>query len=647
VHCGTLALAIAVLLKAPDGTPLNATYYAAAGPGPGVILFHQSNRTRASWDDIAQKLAAAGIHTLTLDARAHDKVDVAFDYLTAQKDVDRHVIGAGGAGWLGVNFAVETARRHPADVKSIAMLSGETLRPQLQFLHDASSLPELYVFSDDDEYPPTEEAMQLLYATASTPYKKLVHFSKAEEAPWIWYETDSGKPPAHGGHGTDLFASHPELSDIVVQWFVTTLIKTPGHAPADPIAAAPILSDVEFGGGVARAAQQLADARKRDPEAQLWPEISMSIVGQDFMREGDLKSAIEILKLNLDAYRDSADAHETLAEAYLKDGQKELATKHAELALFILDSHSLPGSSWSDTLERNAEVRKGAQDVIDGAGAAPVVQHQTSIFRDCPVCPEMVVVRGGNFIMGSPAAEKSWAVSHGATIGSVSDEAPQHVVSLTSFAIAKYDVTRDEYAAFVRETGHPDGDGCGSNGFHWTKDPNRNWRNPGIAQKGRDPVVCVSWQDAQAYVQWLNHKTGGSYRLPSESEWEYAARAGAATPFWWGDDDAGADAHAWYKSNSGGKTHPVGQKPPNRFGLYDMAGNVWQWTEDCYASTYAGAPADGSANETPSDCMRVDRGGSWDFKAWLLRSATRERNPADYRDAVMGFRVAKTLHDVR
>jgi len=259
----------------------------------------------------------------------------------------------------------------------------------------------------------------------------------------------------------------------------------------------------------------------------------------------------------------------------------------------------------------------------------------------------MVVVPGGNFIMGSPAAEKSWAVSHGATIGSVSDEAPQHVVSLPSFAIGKYDVTRDEYAAFVRETGRPAGDGCGSNGFHWTKDPNRNWRNPVIAQKGRDPVVCVSWHDAQAYVQWLNHKTGGSYRLPSESEWEYASRAGAATPFWWGDDDAGADAHAWYKSNSGGKTHPVGQKPPNRFGLYDMAGNVWQWTEDCYAPTYAGVAADGSANETPSDCMRVDRGGSWDFKAWLLRSATRERNPADYRDAVMGFRVAKTLHDVR
>jgi formylglycine-generating enzyme required for sulfatase activity len=240
--------------------------------------------------------------------------------------------------------------------------------------------------------------------------------------------------------------------------------------------------------------------------------------------------------------------------------------------------------------------------------------------------------------------------------------------------MGKYDVTRGEYAAFAREMGYPAGDGCGGGRaiFKWEKDPKLTWENPGYAQTDRDPVVCVSWQDACAYIAWLNRKAhrggaapeNGPYRLPSEAEWEYAARAGTTTKFYWGDDDASALAHAWFNANSGcenvsglfcdhGQTHRVGAKPPNAFGLYDMAGNVWQWTEDCYDNSYAPAPADGRANEAPSsdpkakdgqgNCLRVDRGSSWMFPAWLLRPATRERNPADYRDAIMGFRVARTL----
>ena len=162
-------------------------------------------------------------------------------------------------------------------------------------------------------------------------------------------------------------------------------------------------------------------------------------------------------------------------------------------------------------------------------------------------------------------------------------------------------------------------------------------------------MTCVSWEDARAYIAWLNGKVSGAkpeagpYRLPSEAEWEYAARAGTTTPFWWGDNGDGAAAHAWYKDNSDGKTHAVGLKPANPFGLYDMVGNVWQWTEDCYADNYAKAPINGSAAESPYGCMRVDRGSCWLYPTWLLRSANRERNPADFRDVVMGFRVAKTL----
>jgi formylglycine-generating enzyme required for sulfatase activity/pimeloyl-ACP methyl ester carboxylesterase len=280
--------------------------------------------------------------------------------------------------------------------------------------------------------------------------------------------------------------------------------------------------------------------------------------------------------------------------------------------------------------------------------------------RDCPECPEMVVVPAGHFLMGSSAAEKTWAAHHGVTMAAVADEAPQHEVSVASFAIGRYDVTRSEYAAFVRETRYPVGDGCGRDSFKWEEQSELTWEHPGFAQTDRDPVVCVSWRDAMAYIAWLNGKPrrspsgsgDGPYRLPSESEWEYAARAGTSTRFWWGDDANATSQHAWYKGNSHGQTHRVGLKPPNAFGLYDIVGNVWQWTEDCYATTYSGAPTGGRAAERgvrdprpggTHECMRVDRGASWFFEPWALRSATRERNPADFRDAYMGFRVARTL----
>ena len=272
-----------------------------------------------------------------------------------------------------------------------------------------------------------------------------------------------------------------------------------------------------------------------------------------------------------------------------------------------------------------------------------------SVFRECPDCPEMVVIPAGRFTMGSTDAERAWAVSQRATPGSVADEAPQHEVTLKSFALGKYDVTRAEYTTFVKDTGYSVGNGCYEPGNPDTaKLVDASWQTPGFSQTDRDPVVCVSWRDAKAYIAWLNKKVSGKvdgpYRLPSESEWEYAARGGTLTKFWWGDDASATADHAWFKDNAGGVTHPVGLKPANPFGLEDIVGNVSQWTEDCYAESYAGAPTDGSAAQGKDDCLRSDRGGSlWHFATWLLRSATRERTPADYRGRVMGFRVARTL----
>jgi formylglycine-generating enzyme required for sulfatase activity len=408
--------------------------------------------------------------------------------------------------------------------------------------------------------------------------------------------------------------------------------------------------------------------------------VSGSKIGPDF-GEGDnpsrnsFKTKADVVKFVQEAVADGAQVIQQQGDAGLDKTSKFFGNRLAHNSTI-----------WTFGIEHSGEhygqlvVYYRANNLVPPDSRRNQAQQATSVrmpgtvFRDCPECPEMVVIPAGAFTMGSSAEEKSWVASHGGTLGSVADEAPQHKVSVPSFALGKFDVTRGEYAAFARETGYPAGDGCGRGRtiFKYEKDPKVTWENPGNTQTDRDPVVCVSWQDAIAYVAWLNgkvrQKSAGSgerpYQLPSEAEWEYAARAGTTTKFYWGDDDAAAPAHAWFNANSGcdkveglvcdhGRTHPVGAKPPNEFGLYDMAGNVWQWTEDCYDNSYSGIPADGRANDTASsdpkakdgqgNCMRVDRGGSWMFPAWLLRPATRERNPFDYRNDIMGFRVARTL----
>lgn len=251
------------------------------------------------------------------------------------------------------------------------------------------------------------------------------------------------------------------------------------------------------------------------------------------------------------------------------------------------------------------------------AVAPPVVEvapaEAGSRFRDCDVCPEMVVVAAGSFTMGSSESET----------GHQPDESPQRKVTLAApFAVGRFEVTFDEWDACLADGGcdehRPDDQ-------HWGR--------------GRRPVVDVSWDAANAYTEWLSRKTGRPYRLLSEAEWEYAARAGATTPYSFGA------AIARDQANFGGeKTTEVGAYPASAFGLSDMHGNVWEWVEDCYAGSYRDAPTDGTA-VAPAGCdWRVVRGGAWNTTTpENMRSAFRLRRVADSARENVGFRVARAL----
>ena len=246
--------------------------------------------------------------------------------------------------------------------------------------------------------------------------------------------------------------------------------------------------------------------------------------------------------------------------------------------------------------------------------------NQGEVFRDCTDCPEMVVVPEGSYLMGSPADEpERW-----------DDEGPRHPVTIARrFAVGRFEVTFAQWDA-CRRAG-----GCS--------------RSPGDEGWGRAnrPVINVSWKDAREYVGWLSEKTGVQYRLLTEAEWEYAARAGTHTRYHWGDGPGHGRANCGRCGGrwGGTKTAPPGSFPPNGFGLFDMLGNVWEWVEDCGHPSYSGAPSDGSAWLQPGDCrLRMLRGGSWEDAAGRVRSAIRYWEFAETRSNVIGFRVARTLH---
>ncbi len=275
-----------------------------------------------------------------------------------------------------------------------------------------------------------------------------------------------------------------------------------------------------------------------------------------------------------------------------------------------------------------------------------------SILRDCSDCPEMVVVPPGQFVMG---------VNPGAP-GYDPDEGPARPVRINAaFAVGKFEVTRAQFSAFLRDSGYlvrPGG--CNTiRGGRFRLDPKANWQSPGFSQTEGDPVVCINWNDAKAYIGWLARKTGKSYRLLSESEWEYAARAGTSSPQYWAEGASAACRYASVADISvagavpGLKgfsctdgytfTAPAGRFLPNAFGLHDMLGNVWEWVEDCWGDGYKGVPADGSSATGGVCTEHVFRGGSWNSKPSDLRAGNRDRESTEDRHDNLGFRVARSL----
>jgi dienelactone hydrolase len=347
-------------LVATDGTKLKGTFFPAGKAGPGVLLLHQCNLQRKGWDGLAAQLAAAGISVLTLDYRGYGEsegkapkdlpqaegmkivnekwpsdVDVAYSYLVSQPGINAKVVGAGGAS-CGVNLAIHLAIRHP-EVKSLVLLSGNADREGRAFLGKSERMPVLLSAADDDAG--AVQLMQWLYSLSTNPGSKFLEYP-------------------NGGHGVNIFAAHQDLPASIVDWYVQTLVETPGSARVntarhgDPPA---ILKLIDSPGGAEKAAHQLAAARQKDPRAKLFDEGLVNAIGYEHLEEGDNKGAIEILKLNANAFPDSANVYDSLSDAYLADGQKDLARENAKKALQMLATDTSVNEAFRKGIQESAE----------------------------------------------------------------------------------------------------------------------------------------------------------------------------------------------------------------------------------------------------------------------------------------------------
>ncbi|HEX6737912.1 MAG TPA: alpha/beta hydrolase [Vicinamibacteria bacterium] len=362
----------AVDVAAPDGVKLKATYYPAAQPGPGVLLLHMCNSSRQAWDVVGKQLAAVGIHALALDYRGYGEsggerfqddpqkqqqvvnqkwpgdVDAAFAVLVQQPGVDGKRVGAGG-GSCGVNQAVQAASRHP-EVRALVLLAGGTDGRGRTYLQKNGWLPVFAAAAADDQFDRDAlRSMQWLADLSGNPRSRFVGF-------------------ADGKHGTEIFGPHPELPRQIVDWYVDTLVKAPVDPKSPPALrktpAAEFLAALDAPGGVAKARQQFVEARRRDPQAYLFPEGMMNLLGYERLQAGQMQDAIELFKMNAEAYPTSANTYDSLGDAYVAAGQNEDARKASEKCLELLPADKL------DDAAKKA-IRQSAEQKLEKLKPAP------------------------------------------------------------------------------------------------------------------------------------------------------------------------------------------------------------------------------------------------------------------------------------
>ena len=288
---------------------------------------------------------------------------------------------------------------------------------------------------------------------------------------------------------------------------------------------------------------------------------------------------------------------------------------------------------------------------VNKAKPLGIVHKKVKTIRDCPSCPTMMIIPAGKFFMGSEAAEA----------GHFKDESPAHQVNVGTFSMSRTEITRAQFAEFVKESGYDTGNQCWTIDGGKYQERNANWEKISYPQKNGHPAVCISWSDATAYTKWLSDKAGKSYRLPTEAEWEYAARGKTSTARYWGENPDNACKYAnvadttaqklikpattWqvHKCDDGfAYTAPAGSFKANAFGLHDMLGNVWEWVEDSYHDNYQGAPDNGSAWDGNGK-KRVLRGGSWYDSPSKVRAAGRDKAISERRYDNFGFRIVRNL----
>jgi dienelactone hydrolase len=352
-----------VTMTAEDGTALKASYFSAAKPGPGVLLLHQCNRQRKVWDALAERLASSGVNVLTLDYRGfgesggtpNDKLapaeqkritmevwphdfDMGLAYLESQPGVQREKIGAGGAS-CGVNNSIQLARRH-SEIKALMLLSGPTDREGRLFLH-SSALPIFVSAADDDEFGNMVAPMQWWFSESPNSASRFEHYS-------------------NGGHGADMFAVHKELPGVIAEWFAGTLMNSPeslpktNGSPFEP----QVLRTLELinqPGGASEAAKTLAQVRERDPNAVTFPEFVVNLLGYEHIQTGDIKGAVEILKLNVAGYPNSPNTYDSLSDAYLAAGQKDLALLNAMKALELIANDKTDSEQMRNAIRDSAQ----------------------------------------------------------------------------------------------------------------------------------------------------------------------------------------------------------------------------------------------------------------------------------------------------